>query len=93
MTQCAAGHFFDHAKHTSCPYCGVGFDLGAIPATMPVRTEPVGAAKTVPLRPDDAPAPKTVPLSGPTPPGASALTPGVTRRLVREEIGMDPVVG
>jgi hypothetical protein len=27
MTRCSHGHFFDAAKHTSCPYCGVGAEV------------------------------------------------------------------
>ncbi len=77
MIQCNAGHFFDETKHGACPYCGVPLDLGSPLVTVPLAS---GAAKTIPLRPASAPV-------------ASAPTPGVTRRLVEEQIGIDPVVG
>lgn len=88
MIQCNAGHFFDETKHGSCPYCGVPLDLGSPLATVPLASGPLasgplasGAAKTIPLRPV-----AVTPL-------ANAPTPGVTRRLVEEQIGIDPVVG
>jgi hypothetical protein len=28
MTRCSRGHFFDPSKHSFCPYCGVGVDIG-----------------------------------------------------------------
>lgn len=78
MIQCNAGHFYDESKHSTCPYCGVPLDLGPRP-TVPVSHSAVDAGKTIPLRPPAAPSPA---------PGA-----GATRRLVEEQIGIDPVVG
>jgi hypothetical protein len=86
MTQCNAGHFYDEGRHAVCPYCGVPFDVG-------------GGAKTVPVRPTDdgaATAPvKTVPIyGGSAPPSTQPVTPqGATVRLIREQLGIDPVVG
>lgn len=88
MIQCTAGHFYDPSKHTACPFCGVALDLGPPGATVPLRPEAL-AAKTMPLRePGDGTLPPPPALAGTAP-----LAPGVTRRLVREETGMDPVVG
>ena len=43
--RCSAGHYYDTAKHSSCPYCGVaGLDLGKTtpkrPANEPQATQP-----------------------------------------------------
>ena len=77
MIQCNAGHFFDESKHGSCPYCGVPLDLGSPQPTVPLMSG--GAAKTIPMRPAAAA------VSGPPV--------GATRRLVEEQLGIDPVVG
>jgi hypothetical protein len=77
MIQCNAGHFFEESKHTSCPYCAVPLDLGSPNPTVPAPTGGHESAKTVPLR--------QAPAAGPQP--------GATRRLVEEQLGIDPVVG
>lgn len=85
MIQCNAGHFFDESKHSGCPYCGIPIDLGTprptVPVTGPLAPAAADSAKTIPLRPAAAA------QTAPTPP------PGATRRLVEEELGIDPVVG
>lgn len=44
MTRCQEGHFYDAAKHSSCPWCGVPIETGDSAAenrTRPLdRTEP-----------------------------------------------------
>ncbi|MBL8233680.1 MAG: FHA domain-containing protein [Bryobacterales bacterium] len=86
MIRCNEGHFYDPAKHTSCPWCGQRIDIGArIPETVPVRPGPADPLKTVPVAPPTAP-PAAVPAPAP-----QAV--GKTVRLVREQLGIDPVVG
>jgi hypothetical protein len=93
MIRCQEGHFYDPAKHTSCPWCGKPLDMGA---GTPAGAD-IAAGKTVPLRPPEEPA-KTAPVGAPAPvavahPGGASGLPGATKRLVREQLGMDPVVG
>jgi hypothetical protein len=80
MIRCPEGHFFDPAKHSSCPWCAKPIDFSA-PAVPDVA-----AGKTVALQPPIDPEGKTVPYP------AGGLT-APTRRLVREELGIDPVIG
>lgn len=92
MIRCQEGHFYDPAKHSSCPWCGKPLDMGGAPAPG----AEVAAQKTVPLRGPET-APQTWPSPPPLPPeygaaGAGPM-PGATKRLVREQLGMDPVVG
>lgn len=85
MIRCPEGHFYDPAKHTACPWCGQQIDLGArVPETVPVRpgADPM---KTVAVNP---PVPSPM-AAAPTIPSAQ----GKTVRLVREALGIDPVVG
>ena len=78
----ACGHFYDPAKNTTCPHCGVaGLE---IPPTAPVRrtgTSPVtgstsGEGATRPLNQS--------PTDGSDP---------MTQPLVLKKLGIDPVVG
>ncbi len=47
--RCSNGHYYDTAKHTTCPYCGVaGLDIGK---TVPKRP----AGESFPTHPKDAP--------------------------------------
>src|SRR5262249_26846325 len=50
MTRCSHGHFFDSAKHSSCPYCGVGADV----AEGKTRHVPDPAAGAAPSSPSPA---------------------------------------
>jgi hypothetical protein len=77
MIQCNTGHFFDESKHSSCPYCAVPLDLGSPNPTVPAVGAGAAGVKTTPLRPTP-------------PPGPPA---GATKRLVEEQLGIDPVVG
>lgn len=85
MIRCVEGHFYDPAKHTACPWCGQRIDLGArVPETVPVRPAGTDPLKTVPV------APPAGAQGAPMPPAQAA---GKTVRLVREQLGIDPVVG
>jgi hypothetical protein len=79
MTRCSHGHFFDAAKHSSCPYCGVGADI------LEERTRRVPDRAGSPV----APAARVVAA-----PVAPAADPGVTRAVFRDSsTGISPVVG
>ncbi len=81
LKRCENGHYFDPAKHSACPSCGVaGVDLG----------------KTSPRRSEPAPAPSPVPAPAPGPGAAARVPPadaGKTVPLERKKRGIDPVVG
>ncbi len=84
MMRCSHGHFYDAAKHTSCPYCGVGADV------VEGKTRRVPDHASAP-----APAPVAAAPTAPQPavPAASA-DPGVTRAVYRDtSSGISPVVG
>jgi len=51
MIRCTEGHFYDPAKHTACPWCGVAAAGAAAAAGDPAE------GKTQPLRPIDRPSP------------------------------------
>ncbi len=83
MIRCAEGHFYDPAKHSSCPWCGKPLDMGGAATGAEAASQ-----KTVPLRaPEDGQ--RTAPAAG----AAAGPAPGATKRLIREQLGMDPVVG
>lgn len=77
MTRCTEGHFYDPAKHSSCPWCSKPLDLGG-----PAEADTSGS-KTVPLRGDGGVA------SAPAASGPQVAT----KRLIRDQLGIDPVVG
>lgn len=86
MIRCDHGHFFDNAKHSTCPYCGV-MDLDISP-TIPKRNEPTFAptdasGKTVaaPSAPKSSPAPAKPDIGS---------TVGIFKK---QSGGMDPVCG
>jgi hypothetical protein len=79
MIRCNFGHFFDPAKHSSCPYCGVkGLDLGKTQ-----RQETAGTST------DDMQN-KTLHLGEKA---YSRPEEGKTVRIVQKKLGIDPVVG
>ncbi|HZU24250.1 MAG TPA: FHA domain-containing protein [Bryobacteraceae bacterium] len=41
MIRCEEGHFYDPAKHSSCPWCGVPIDTGDVTGN---KTRPLGQA-------------------------------------------------
>ncbi len=89
MKRCENGHYYDDAKHTSCPACGIpDLDIG----------------KTVPRQPDaggwddEGKTRKSAPESGATkrrdePRKGVWDDAGVTVAKVRKELDIDPVVG
>lgn len=79
MIRCDHGHFYDKAKHSTCPYCGV-MDLDIAP-TIPKRNEPS-------FTPVDASG-KTVAIQTPKP----AAGPGATVVHMKKATGLDPVCG
>jgi hypothetical protein len=60
MIRCSAGHFYDPAKHTGCPWCGPPLDAD------PRGAAEAGDGKTVPVRPQGA-----QPARGAAPQGAT----------------------
>jgi len=80
MVRCTEGHFYDTAKHSSCPWCSKPIDLDS-PAT-----DAGGGAKTRPLAADPTPTPAAAAR-------AAAPAGGVTKRLDETEVGQRPVVG
>lgn len=78
MKRCENGHFFDEAKHTSCPYCGVVDDeVGATMRKHPSADE------------YDRQSPQTRRLDDPPKNPMS----DETIRVVKKQTGIDPVVG
>jgi hypothetical protein len=52
MTRCPEGHFFDPAKHNSCPWCALPQDAGAgEQKTRPAMPPPLPQAAGVPAGP------------------------------------------
>lgn len=81
MTRCSHGHFFDAAKHTSCPYCGVGAEVEGKTRRVPDHV----AAAT----PEHVAAPPAA-----TPVAPRETDPGVTRAVYRDATtGVSPVIG
>jgi hypothetical protein len=84
MVSCSQGHWYDNADHASCPYCGIteGETAAVIGATVPVSS---GASIG-----------STQPVISQQPSGGYdnlASDEGKTMPLMRENIGIDPVVG
>jgi len=78
MERCPSGHFFDPAKHTNCPHCGVeGLDIGP---TRGKSSSTLGV--TVPVVDS-----KTLPTAG------WPENEGVTVGYYKQRIGLEPVVG
>lgn len=80
MERCPSGHFFDPAKHTKCPHCGIdGLDIDIGP-TRAKSAPAVGV--TVPVTDG-----RTLPTLG------RQESEGVTVGYYKQKIGLDPVVG
>jgi len=93
MQQCAGGgHFYDASIHKECPYC----TTDNVGSTMPLdmgRTMPLAGAggssdigKTMPLMPNGGGDNRTRAQGG-------VNDAGRTVAIVKEELGIDPVVG
>ncbi len=99
LVQCENGHFYNPALNDSCPVCASAnnehtipmdgessaYDGGDIGKTMPVDSVP-GAVWDTPM---SAPAP-TVPVKDP---GFDADDENKTQALIKNKMGIDPVVG
>lgn len=87
--QCANNHFYDDARFTSCPHCGVpGLRDAKVPGTQAASISRPGVPRT----------------EAASPPGVDPQvregggfgrggTPGVTVGVIRKQTGIDPVVG
>jgi hypothetical protein len=80
MIRCTHGHFYDAAKHTSCPYCGVGADA----------VEGKNAARSRSCERRRARAGRSGSIGGSGGVGGSRLTRAVFRDV---SSGISPVVG
>jgi hypothetical protein len=78
LKRCENGHYFDPAKHSSCPSCGVqNLDLGHTKPRQEPQTPPAGLAKG----------------SGTPPAKEAAPRGGKTVGVGFKTKGLDPVVG
>jgi Inner membrane component of T3SS, cytoplasmic domain len=80
MTRCPEGHFYDPAKHNSCPWCALPADSGG----GEQKTKPVHAPPAMPVTPASAPS------AGAHPAGAGAT---VRYGMSTKAEKADPVVG
>ncbi len=85
MKRCENGHYFDPAKHTSCPSCGVA-NLHIQPTVAVGQTGLVAKGGAQP----DSP---TVARGQAKPAAVVERDPGATVGVVRKRMGVDPVVG
>ncbi len=81
LKRCALGHYYEAESHSSCPYCA-GKNLNQ-PETRKVGTKDPYTTNS------ESP---TVTISKPDQ-SSSIKDPGITIRLPKAEIGVDPVVG
>jgi hypothetical protein len=84
LKRCENGHYFDPAKHTSCPSCGVQ-NINFEPTR---KKEEIKLADTQPQAPAGTPAPPRAPDPKPR-----AVDDGKTVSLIHKKAGIDPVVG
>jgi len=91
MQQCTGGgHFYDASIHKECPYC----NNNNVNPSMPP-----GMGRTMPLVGGNADIGKTMPLmqngdgDSRKPAQSGANGAGRTVAIVKEELGIDPVVG
>lgn len=86
MKRCGNGHYYDEAKHSFCPHCGVNIDLN-LGVTMPKRPSVVeDLSKTQAIFPSGNGANNAPNL----PPKAHD---NKTVAVYRKQMGIDPVVG
>ena len=92
MTRCPEGHFYDPAKHTSCPWCALPTDSGA-PEN---KTRPIQAPPPLPGASPAAPPPTPAVPATPATPAAAAPHPNATVRVgasAKTGLKYEPVVG
>ncbi len=91
MRKCENGHYYDASINNTCPYCNnmggysPSFDTGK---TLPVGAMGVDTGKTLPVQPESG---STLPLDF-TPIGNESNE-GKTVAVIKETMGIDPVVG
>ncbi|HIS68740.1 MAG TPA: FHA domain-containing protein [Candidatus Gallacutalibacter stercoravium] len=96
MKRCPNGHYYDHSKNPTCPYCS-GASANAN-VTLPLdngrtvaqNVAPGTVGPTVPVSPVPQATP-TAPVYSPAP--ASNSDGERTVAVIRQKIGIDPVVG
>ena len=90
MVRCSQGHFYDDAKHSSCPWCGVP-NLDVVPTAPAVSND---TPRTVAINNREnsfSQEARTIPLF--VKERTAHSQEGKTVALVRKKTGMDPVVG
>lgn len=92
MRKCENGHYYDASVNSTCPYCNnqgsygqFGSDTGK---TLPMGAMGADTGKTLPVQPE---AGSTLPLD--FNPAASNADDGKTIAVIKETMGIDPVVG
>ena len=97
MRKCEKGHYYDASVNTVCPYC----NSASAGVTMPMNAGMEDTGKTLPLGTVMGDEGKTLPLSGSTVPVSYEYAPaeggedddGRTVAVIKQSIGIDPVVG
>ncbi|MCR4890815.1 MAG: FHA domain-containing protein [Lachnospiraceae bacterium] len=92
MRKCPRGHYYDASIHADCPYCS---DVNGGSATLPLENMGGGGfgSPTIPLRApaNDLDDGKTLPLGAAY--NNADQDEGRTVALIKEDKGIDPVVG
>jgi len=88
LKRCENGHYFDPAKHTTCPSCGVQ-NINFEPTR---KKDEIKLADTLPQAPAGG-AGVTAPAGGGAPKPPRAGEDGKTVSLIHKKAGIDPVVG
>lgn len=86
MRKCTNGHYYDASIHQECPYC-----TNSVGAGMTLPLDSSGASATLPLNMGDNSEGKTVALNNAI--NSAGSDEGRTVALIKEEKGIDPVVG
>lgn len=91
MRKCENGHYYDASINNTCPYCNNQMGYASFSAdtgkTMPVGAMGIDTGKTLPVQPESG---STLPLDF----NSSAVKDeGKTIAVIKEEMGLDPVVG
>lgn len=86
MRKCSSGHYYDASVHQNCPYCS-----NAVGAGMTLPLDANGGSLTMPLESGMGDGQRTVALNAAINNAESGE--GRTVALIKEEKGIDPVVG